>query len=162
MIVNFEPTSLQVGDRELVVRCARLDEILPLRQAILIEGTDRDSPIFEGDHDPTTIHLGVFDGDQHPVACATLMRQNDGDPPDIPAWRLRGMATDPAYQRQGIGKAVFRYLQQMLVETDGPQRLWCNARTSAVPFYRQLGWQAAGETFNIPGVGEHVRMIRWL
>lgn len=158
-MTNFDPTILQIGDHTLTLRPAAVEEILPLRQVVLIDGTDHPSPEFDGDRETTTLHIGVFDAANRAVACATVMQQSDND---TPAWRLRGMATDPAYRGEGVGAAVMRYLQQMLVEADGPMRMWCNARINAVPFYRRTGWQTVGETFTIAGVGPHVRMIRWL
>lgn len=53
-------------------RFATLEEILPLRQAVIIAGTGRATPYFDGDTAATTRHVGVFDGSRC-VGCATWL-----------------------------------------------------------------------------------------
>jgi len=43
------------------IRFALIDDIIGLREAINITGTDRDTPYFFGDHEDSTRHIGVFD-----------------------------------------------------------------------------------------------------
>ena len=38
--------------------------------------------------------------------------------------------------------------------------LWCNARTSAMGFYQNVGFEKIGEEFDIPTVGPHVLMFK--
>ena len=137
----------------LVVRDASLDEILDLRTTVLIAGTDRDSPAFDGDGDATTRHFGVFSGDAV-VACASCMRAADG------AWQLRGMATAPAFRSQGVGSWLLAHVEAQLLDGHPGTRLWCNARVRAAPFYERAGWNRVGAVFEIDGVGPHVEMVR--
>ena len=44
----------------LQYRQTSIDEIIALRQAVLIAGTERESPQFDGDYDKTTHHFGAF------------------------------------------------------------------------------------------------------
>ena len=133
-------------------RRARVEEILPLRHAALIVGTDRHTDRFDGDEAPETIHVGGFLDDRC-VACASIMRRDlDGRP----GRQLRGMATAADLRGRGIGAALLRFAEQQV----GPDELWCNAREHAVGFYAGHGWRAAGAVFEIPGVGPHVRMVR--
>lgn len=138
------------------VRRAALEEVLPLRQAVLIAGTNRVSPEFPGDRDPETVHYGAFEDDRL-VGCASFLRSEwEGEP----AWQLRGMATDPAYRRRGVGKALLAYVEADLRRTHEIRRLWCNARLGAAEFYARNGWRFASETFEIEGVGPHRRMAK--
>ena len=106
---------------------------------------------FDGDDDPTTIHLAaVLDADDAVVGCATLMARPYRD---HPAWQLRGMATRADLARRGVGRAVLAAAEELVRERGGPLVLWCNARLAAVPFYASGGWQVVSAEFDIPGVG---------
>lgn len=137
-------------------RVAALEEILPLRQQVLIEGTDRESPYFAGDFDDGTRHIGVF-LDGRCLGCATLVRSEHDDKP---AWQLRGMATVPELQHRGIGRMLLKFAEEEVVLTSGLRVIWCNARIPAVPFYRKMGWTTVSEPFTIEGVGPHRVMVR--
>ncbi len=135
------------------VRFASLDAIIALRDAVIIQGTDRDSPRFPGDDDPGTRHVGAFDEGEC-VGCATFMRNGfEG----CDAWQLRGMATAPERRNEGIGAAMLAFAECEL-PTLGPRLFWCDARESAVPFYEKMGWSVVSERFEKPGVGPHFRM----
>jgi predicted GNAT family N-acyltransferase len=138
------------------VRFAAINEILPLRQAVIIAGTDRDSPYFDGDDRPETRHVGVFDGGKC-IGCATFLRSAwRGEP----AYRARGMATRPDLRGRGIGRAMLRFAERELrTEADV---IWCNAREGAARFYEKLGWTIVSNLFEIDGVGPHYTMVRRL
>lgn len=77
------------------------------------------------------------------------------------AWRLRGMATDPAHRGHGYGAAVLdRVLDELRLR--GAEMVWCNARTPAEGLYRRAGFAATGEPWDDPDIGPHVRMWREL
>ena len=137
----------------MIVRAARLDEILALRHAVLRPGRPLASASFDGDLDATTRHVAAFDGTQL-VACATVMRRPFAGED---AAQLRGMATAAHRTRQGIGTAVLHYVEALMA-SEAVDLLWCNARTSAQRFYASQGWTAASDVFDIPDVGPHVQM----
>jgi GNAT superfamily N-acetyltransferase len=142
----------------VLVRPARLDEILALRHAVLRPGRPVDTAFFDGDDAPTTIHVGAFAGALL-VGCASVMRRPlDGED----ALQLRGMATAPDRVGRGIGTAVLRFVEEDLAPSEGVRLLWCNARTSASGFYAGAGWKLASAAFDVPDVGPHVRMVRRL
>lgn len=139
-------------------RFAKLEEVLPLREAVIIAGTNRDSPFFPGDRDVTTRHIGVFEGGRC-VGCATFLVQPcRGEP----AWQLRGMATAPDHRGRGLGRAILAFAEAVLPAESGVRVFWCNARATAAGFYRKLGWETISEPFDVPGVGPHYRMLRRL
>ncbi len=140
----------------MLVRPARLDEILALRHAVLRPGRPLDTARFDGDDDETTVHVGAF-ARTRLVGCASVMRRSlDGED----ALQLRGMATAPDRARQGIGTAVLRFLEEDVARSLAVRLLWCNARTSASGFYAGAGWMLVSAAFEVPDVGPHVRMIR--
>lgn len=136
-------------------RRVAVEEILSLRHRILRAGLPFETARFEGDLDASTRHYAAFE-DGTPVNCLTLVASTWNG---RPAWQLRGMATETAWQRRGIGREA---LEAALADAgrDEPDRIaWCNARTSAIGFYERLGWRVASEPFDVPTAGPHVKMV---
>jgi predicted GNAT family N-acyltransferase len=130
--------------------------VWPLRQRVLRPRQNVVEVGFEGD--ATGTHFAAFDAASAIVGVVSLI----GGPPDesgSPSWRLRGMATEPALQRQGVGRALMTGLLDFVARSGGGA-LWCNARLHAVGFYELFGFAATGEVFEEPGIGPHVRMAR--
>ena len=73
-------------------------------------------------------------------------------------FRLRGMATDPAYAGQGFGAELINFALNELRSVHASY-IWCNARKPAVGFYSRLGFEVISEEFDIPGVGPHYDMF---
>lgn len=154
----MSPTDPESLVSKLVLRRAQLEEILPLRQAVIIAGTNRTSPEFPGDRDPATHHFGAF-YDSRNVACATFLLNSWQEQP---AWQLRGMATAADLQGRGIGAALLDFAEKYMLSNAGARLLWCNARVRSVPFYVKHGWIAASDVFEIPGVGPHRKLYKQL
>lgn len=131
---------------------ARPAELIDLRHRVLRDGRPRATAHFEGDDEPTARHwTATHDGEVIGVVTVLARPFPDGDGP---VWQLRGMATSPAWRGRGVGAALLS-----AVEAEVGEPIWCNARTSASGFYARHGWHAVGETFEIPAVGPHVRMV---
>jgi len=109
-----------------------------------------------GDDDPTAVHVGVYDGD-HLVGTGNVRREPAPWAPDVPAWRLRGMATEEGRRGEGVGALVLSALVSHC-RGHGGGELWCNARTPAGSFYRRAGFTEVGEEWVDPEIGPHVRM----
>ncbi len=142
----------------IVYRVAALDEILDLREAVIIRGTGRTSREFPGDHDATTYHFGAFEHGRN-VCCATFLRS---EWQKEPAWQLRGMATAPEFRRRGIGAALLAFAEDTLRVSSPIRQLWCNAREVAYHFYHDQGWLDASEDFPTPGIGIQRKLIKRL
>jgi GNAT superfamily N-acetyltransferase len=138
------------------LRRVALDDIVDLRHRILRQGLPREAAIFNGDRNASSLHFGAF-ADSRLIGCATLhLNQWEAEP----AWQLRGMAVDEAYQRTGVGADVLRFIESDPKVAELTGLLWCNARVSAALFYVKLGWQIVSEEFVIPTAGPHFRMVR--
>jgi predicted GNAT family N-acyltransferase len=138
------------------IRIARLAEIIDLRSDVLIRGTVRVSPQFDGDSAADTLHFGAFDGASN-IACASCMQ---GEYENQPAWQLRGMATQQGRRSQGIGASLLAFIEDELLASNPNGLLWCNARLGAVGFYERAGWKTTGDVFEVTGVGPHREMFR--
>lgn len=133
-----------------------LDTILPLREAVIIAGTNRDTPYFPGDNAVDTLHVGILEDDVC-IGCATLMYS---EWESKPAWQLRGMAVAHDKQKKGIGREILRFLDATLPEQAPAQGIWCNARETAVPFYVKNGFTIESDRFIIDNVGPHYKLFK--
>jgi GNAT superfamily N-acetyltransferase len=140
-----------------VIEMVAVDEIVPLRHAVLRPRLPRTAAIYPEDALPDVFHLAER-RDGRIVSCVTFFPEPlDG----APAWRLRGMATVPEMRGHGIGGAL---LEAGVAEVAGRggRRVWCNGRTGALAFYQRHGFTARGEEFDVPPVGPHYLLVREL
>ncbi len=133
----------------ILARAVPLAQTRALRQAVL-----RPHETIEqvaADEAPDAFAVGGFDGDE---LIAVGLIAPDGGPG---AWRVRGMATAPHARGRGGGGAVLDALVSHAV-AHGAERIWCNARVPAVPFYERAGMRVISEEFELPNIGPHVVM----
>jgi predicted GNAT family N-acyltransferase len=130
-----------------------------LRRAVLRSGWPVGSPM-HGDDNADAIHLAALDDDAVIGSCLVLPRPYPLRPDEPHTWQLRGMATAPARQGQGIGgQLVAAALAE--VRARAGRLIWCDARTTAVAFYRQHGFVCEGAEFLHAESGiPHYRMCR--
>lgn len=115
---------------------------------------------YPGDEDPDTIHLGACDpAGGAVIGIVSLYQEPRPVSPEPGDWRLRGMAVAPKRQGGGIGAALVAAGLDAVRDV-GARRVWCNARTPAVGFYKRQGFATLGDPFDIPGIGEHV--VMWI
>jgi predicted GNAT family N-acyltransferase len=142
-----------------------IDLVLPLRAAVLRPGLPVDTARYEQDLLPTTVHLAALsdatteattEATTAVIGCATWSPEPYQG---RPGWRLRGMATADTVRGQGVG-ALLLEAGLELGRASGAEVAWCNARTSALGFYRRHGFTAVGEEFDVEYAGPHYRMWR--
>jgi GNAT superfamily N-acetyltransferase len=112
--------------------------------------------IFQGDNDELTFHLGAF-VDKKLVSVASFYFERNAIFPDAYQFRLRGMATLPEYQGQGLSSALLRTAFPVIKQNQCTL-LWCNAREKAMGFYSKVGFKPTGEPFTLPNIGKHILM----
>ncbi|HEX5689484.1 MAG TPA: GNAT family N-acetyltransferase [Roseiflexaceae bacterium] len=142
------------------VRAIAAADTRPLRHALLRPHQPPEALVYPGDDDPLALHAGAFVDD----ALVGIASVAPGACPLVPAdapWRLRGMAVMPAMQRRGLGAALIHACVEHIL-ANGGTLLWCNGRTSALPFYRSLGFAPIGEEFVDPDTGPHYVLWRAL
>jgi predicted GNAT family N-acyltransferase len=145
-------------DSRATVRPINAAETWPLRQSVLRPDRPLAAAQFPGDDLPTTKHFGAFQGNDL-VGIASLFLAEMPEHPGVGALQLRGMATAPTVRGAGFGRALVAGCVAFAAAS-GKQMIWCNARTSAVEFYRKLGWEILGAEFEVPDVGPHFHMWR--
>ena len=131
-----------------------------VRHPVLREGKPLDSCHFDGDQLPTTFHLGYYTNEQL-VGVVTLLEKEHAELTVEKAFQLRGMAVLTNFQKRGIGDALVKRAEEMILARGGTF-IWMNAREIAVPFYEKLGYKKHGNPFSIPKIGLHFVMIKTL
>ena len=130
-----------------------------LRRAVLRPNWPVGSAM-HGDDNPDAVHLAVLDDGQVVSTCLVLPRPYPLRPDEPGAWQLRGMATKPERQGQGLGARLVAAAVAE-VRRRGGRLIWCDARTTAVAFYRQHGFVSEGAEFLHAESGiPHFRMWR--
>lgn len=146
--------------RPFTVRRIDASDAHPLRYRVLRPHQTLAEMVYGGDDLPGTIHLGAFHGiesDPLPVGIVTLNAAAMPLGPQPGDWRLRGMAVAPDQQGKGIGRLLVEQSLASVSQARG-NRLWCNARVSALGFYRSLGFVTHGRPFEIEHIGPHYVM----
>jgi ribosomal protein S18 acetylase RimI-like enzyme len=117
--------------------------------------------------EPGAFYVAAFTADGLLAGAATMLPERyplpvGASPGPGRGWRLRGMATDPPLRGQGFGEAV---LTRAMAEAAarGGAYTWCNARSTAVPFYERLGFRREGEEFviTLPDGTEIPHYLMW-
>lgn len=110
------------------------------------------------DDNVLTKHFGIF-YNNNCVSVATVFPESHKDFQCGNPYRLRGMATDSQFRGQGFGSILlmhaFDYLKDIKCDL-----LWCNARLKALNFYKQNGFHAQSEIFELPQIGPHIVMYK--
>ncbi|MDB5005014.1 MAG: family N-acetyltransferase [Mucilaginibacter sp.] len=111
-----------------------------LRQRVLYP----DSKLYEMEmeEDNHGYHFGAFQNNEL-VAVVSLF-QNGTD------FQFRKFAVDAPVQNMGIGKMLLNYIMDFAI-TEGADRIWCNARVTAIGFYLRYGFERTGTLFSKGG-----------
>lgn len=138
-----------------VLRIKAIDTY-PIRHKMLRPNGTIEDCMFQGDNDELTFHLGAF-VDKKLVSVASFYFEKHPSFNDPYQYRLRGMATLPEYQGQGLSSALLRTAFPVIKQNQCTL-LWCNAREKATGFYLKVGFRPTGELFTIQNIGKHMLM----
>ena len=133
-----------------------LKEIRKLRKINLYSDNFRNLSNYKEDKYKKTQHYGIFK-DNKLVSGLTLIETiKDSKEKNI---QIRGMFTVKGEMKKGYGsmliKNVIKKLKQNKIKT-----IWCNARISALKFYKSNKFIEVGKEFNIPLIGTHKKLAR--
>src|SRR5690606_20650948 len=123
---------------------------MPLRQAVLYPESSIESIIL--DEDDLGIHFGLYDNNELIAVVSLFVRGEEA--------QFRKFATDSRYQNKGYGSTILNHISQYAYQ-QGSKIIWCNARISAVPFYKKHHFVEIGEIFR-KGQIEYLRMEKAL
>jgi len=123
---------------------------------MLRPGKNQDTCLFPGDDDENTFHLGAFYKTRL-VSVASFYFNKNNSFPHQNQYQLRGMATLSEFQSKGFSKELLKF-GFPLIKRNLCQVVWCNARKSAIGFYKKTGFEEVGDEFTIPSIGAHKLM----
>ena len=152
MIKNLHITT----DSNFTIKPISAEETYAIRQPILRAGKPIDDCKFEGDTLESTFHLGLFFNDTL-IGVASYMKNHHANFSEEYQYQLRGMAILKEHQKKGLGTLLIQAGKEELSNRK-VDRLWFNARETAIQFYKNHGYIIEGESFNIEGVGIHFLM----
>ena len=87
-------------------------------------------------------HFGLFLGEELTVVVSVFIKDQ--------ALQFRKLATKTDQQGNGYGRQMMAFILN-LASAENLETVWCNARLTAAPFYRQFGFEAFGETWQQDG-----------
>jgi phosphoribosylformimino-5-aminoimidazole carboxamide ribotide isomerase len=122
------------------------DDTLQLRRDVLYPNEPLSAVKVEGDDDG--LHFGVYEGTQLVTVVSLFIKG--------PQAQFRKLATLPACQGRGYGKAILAHISAVCLQ-HGVKTLWCHARSTATSFYDKLGYTKVGDFFTKNGI-EFVKM----
>jgi predicted GNAT family N-acyltransferase len=132
------------------------NDVLALRNEVLRDGTLMpDECRFATDSIEGAFHLGFY-ADEELATVVSLFPQNYGEYSGV-GYQLRGMATSAEHRGQGMGTRLVNFA---IVYLKGRKAdyVWCNARKSALMFYKDCGFEIISDEFDVPGIGPHYVM----
>lgn len=133
-------------------------ETFIVRHPVLRKGKPIETCVFDDDDLETTHHFGLFD-DLNLIGIISLfLKTNPIFAENIQA-QIRGMAIVESHQKKGLGEALVKHCEEHCI-TNQFNLIWFNARTAAVGFYKKMGYEVKGNSFEIPEVGEHYLMYK--
>ncbi len=143
---------------DIVVEVARLEEIIDVRHQVLRQGQPRSSCYYPEDVYKHTVHFAAKLNDEV-IGCASIYKESHPDFSLKQSWRIRGMAVREVYQGQNIGTQLLETCINHVIKQKAGV-IWCNARLSAVKFYKNSGFKIIGDEFELPDIGPHYLMAK--
>lgn len=135
----------------------RAEDTYDLRRTVLRNHWPDKNVDYETDHWPGSFHLGIRDAQGRVVAIASFVVEEATERPGRSAVRILGMAVDPAEQGARHGRTIVEEALRRL-RREGVHVCWANARSTALGFYRKLGFVPVGEEFEHVAVA-HQRVV---
>ena len=138
-----------------MIKFVSLTEVLPLRSLVLRNGKALEECVFPGDEAESTIHLANIVDDE----IISVLTFHAADLPEFEGqgFQLRGMATLPNQRGKGAGNQLLNFAITFL-RGRKVNYIWCNARKTALSFYKGIGFELISEEFIIEGIGPHRKM----
>jgi len=121
---------------ELEIVAITWQETMDVRQQVL--WPDQPVAFCHVEGDEVAWHFGAYDTGRL-IGVASLYSGGD-------SVRLRKLAVIESHQGRGVGSTLLRHLL-MIAKEKGITEFWCDARETAIDFYRQFGLMPEGERF---------------
>jgi len=119
-----------------MIKRINAQETLDIRQRVLWPNKTKEFCIVEADD--VANHFGIYDENKLIGVASTFSNEN--------SVRLRKFAVLNEYQGKGCGRKLLKRIIELERE-NGSEVFWCDARESAVSFYKQFDMEVEGSIF---------------
>ena len=121
---------------KIEIKKVQVDDILDIRHKVL--WPDKSPDFVKVPEDDQAAHFGL--------CCEGKLASVLSLFPDAKSIRFRKFATLPEYQNQGLGSKLLTYVIDYSREQQY-EKIWCDARSSAMKFYEKFGFEKFSESF---------------
>jgi predicted GNAT family N-acyltransferase len=118
------------------IKKVEVDDILEIRHKVL--WPDKSPDFVKVPEDDQATHFGLYD-DGKLASVISLF-------PDAKSIRFRKFATLPQYQNKGLGSTLLTHVIDYAREQQY-EKIWCDARSSAMKFYERFDFERFSEPF---------------
>jgi ribosomal protein S18 acetylase RimI-like enzyme len=133
-------------------------ETYSVRHQVLRKGKPIETCAFIGDDEATTTHFGLFKNEKLIGVVSVFKTKNELFNAES-QFQIRGMAVLEEFQNQGFGAQLLKEAEKFCIE-EKTNLIWFNAREKAVSFYKKLGFESIGDSFEINTIGTHFVMLK--
>lgn len=123
------------------IREITLEQVLPVRQKVMYPDKTLEELTLVQDREG--LHLGLHDNKNQLISVVSLFQSGK----DL---QFRKFATLQEEQRKGYGKQLLKYILDY-AKAGRLERVWCNARTNALDFYKRFGFRETSQTYSQDG-----------
>lgn len=132
-------------------------ELYPLRESWLVEPGLIADPRFPGDGRSRAHHVGaVLQGTI--IGIASVYNEPRPAMVEGRSWRLQGLAVMPRDRREGVGTSLVEAISRHVLRNKG-NLIWANVPSDSCEFFAALKFEIAGDSFDVPGLGDHNRVL---
>lgn len=138
---------ISFGSDQYRCACALRDAVLRAPLGLPLSADD-----LQGEADQ--LHFGLFTDSGELLACVIAIAVS------VDHAKIRQTAVSSAYRRQGLGRRIMTELESVLAGRNF-KSLSLHARSTAVGFYKKLGYETIGDEF-IEITVQHRKMVKQL
>jgi len=123
-----------------------------LRYLLFFKDHNLPKEIINDEKEDKSTHIAISK-ERELIAYGRLSELNDKE------FQISQMVVSPAHQHQGYGMKLLLGIMQ-IAKNKGAKNIMLNARTTAVSFYKKIGFQQAGQVYSSKSTGvPHIKMV---
>ena len=150
---GYDPISHK---EDFLIKKVSANYIKKFRIIALYKPNQRKFALYKEDSRKTTEHFLLFYNNEV-VSGLTLMKEVESN-----KYQIRGMFTLKKFREMGYGSRLLKKVELDNLSKSKSFLIWCNARISAVDFYKKNNYKVVGKKFMIKNIGLHFRMEKKL
>ena len=143
--------------KKITFKPVKLERIKNYRKENLYYNLPNELASYKEDSYSSTKHFGLFCDDKL-ISGLTLIEDRSAYK-NNKSIQIRGMFTIKGEYNKGYGTSLINFLIDYSKKRK-IKKIWCNARFTAINFYKKNSFHSYGNTFQIKFIGKHKKVIR--